>query len=110
MTSKGRIEELIERHQRISDRAYMSYQESGMQRYMTKHEAEEELLDIFRLVYNAADDHAALGTAKAYITDWCSKANAILHHASPDDPDTLKLLRDMSTVGTMLYDVNNPWR
>lgn len=100
---KSEIEALIDRQQKLSDRAYMNYQETGDSRQLRSHEKAEDQIEIARQALSAAEDHAAVGRMKAEITEICARAIKILY--TNDSPDGL--LRHLEALGEV-YHVRNP--
>ena len=82
----------------------MTYQETGISRYLREHDQLEDEIQIARQALAAADDHAAVGALKVTLFDICSRAIRILN--TNDDPSGL--LRDLQAIGK-LQDVSNPW-
>ena len=101
---KEQIEKYIEKEQKISDRNYMTYQETGTSRYLRAYEQAEERIEIARQALSAADDHAAVGRMKADIVDICSQAIRALHN----DADVLGILKNIKIIGKS-YGVADPW-
>lgn len=52
--------DLAERYDNKSSKAYMSYQETGTQRYYREYENAEEMANVLRMAANAEQDHRAL--------------------------------------------------
>lgn len=50
------LEKLADRYQAKADRAFMSYQETGMARYDREHRNNEDLADALRMAARSADD------------------------------------------------------
>lgn len=107
---KQEIEEFIRKQEKISQRNYMNYQETGTSRYLNAHEKAENLVDIARQALSAADDHQTVGTYSAYISQWGTKAVHLLHSGRVDDPEVRSLLSDIKTYAVMRGLTNDPWR
>ena len=109
MNNKETIEKLIEKNQKISDRNYMNYQQSGVSRYLRAHEKAEDIIDICRLALGASDDHQMVGILKSYISEWGSRAVSLLHHGEYDK-DIESLLKDLKATALMYGLTTDPWR
>ena len=103
MTAKE-IEKYIESQQKISDRNYMSYQETGISRYDREYRKAEDQIEIARRALAAADDHAAVGRMRVELTQLCNRAIDLLHCQG----DIIDFLKDMKAIGK-LYGVKDPW-
>ena len=103
--TRDEIEKYIQKKEAVSHRNYMAYQETGISRYMRRHEIAEDEIQIARQALSAADDHEKVGRMGADIAMICSRAIRILH--TKDDPTPF--LRDLQALGS-LYHVNNPYK
>ena len=81
---------LANRYQRIADRAYEDYQNSGIGRYATKWRANERLASALRIAATAAEDHVKLGFSKMTLARLAVKASRIQY----SDPETAEKLKD----------------
>ena len=102
---KSEIEAYIDRQQKLSDRAYMNYQETGDSRQLRSHERAEDQIEIARQALSAAEDHAAVGRMKAELVGIISQAIRIRH--TNDSADGL--LKDLESMAS-LYGVRNPYK
>lgn len=55
--TREELEKLADRYQRKADRAFESFQETGIKRYDTERNNAEDLADALRMAANAADEH-----------------------------------------------------
>lgn len=96
---KPEIEKFIARQEAISHRNYMTYQETGLPRYMRAYEKAEDLLDIARMALNAADDHAKASYLKMMVIDIGSEAIDALHKGVAQDPGAAEMcLRNLCAL------------
>lgn len=109
MNNKETIEKLIEKNQKISDRNYMNYQQSGESRYLRAHEKAEDIIDVCRLALGASDDHQMVGALKSYISAWGSDAVSLLHQGGPDS-EVASLLKNIRDVALIYGLTTDPWR
>lgn len=107
--SRGDIEDFIAKQQKISDRNYQNFQETGIQRYYSAHDKAEQMIDIARQALSAADDHQMCGTYRSELADYGNRAIRILHDNKVDDPDTVQLLKDIKTMTILRRLVSDPW-
>ena len=77
--TKDYLEKLAEKYNAKSERAFMSYQQTGIQRYLREYENSLDFADAFRMAANAADDHNALGIIKSEFTTLASQADRLLN-------------------------------
>lgn len=103
--TRDEIEKYIQKKEAVSHRNYMAYQETGISRYMRRHEIAEDEIQIARQALSAADDHEAAGRLNAEMCQICSRAIHILH----TNDDLVPLLRDLQALGE-LYGVRNPFK
>lgn len=109
MRDKKTIEKIIEQKQKISDRNFMNYQETGARRYLLEHEKAEDIIDICRMALSIAEDRQMLGTLKACVAQWGSKAVTILHDGL-DNVDVTGLLKDIKATAIVFGLTTDPWR
>lgn len=111
--TKAEIEKLIEQQEKISERNYMAYQETGESRYMRAHEKAEDLLDIARTALSVADIREQNLIIKSNFMDAATKAILLDHDNRWLDQSNLDevghLVKDLATMGRMMG-VNDPWR
>lgn len=107
--SRGDIEDFIAKQQKISDRNYQNFQETGIPRYYNAHDKAERLIDIARQALSAADDHQMCGTYRSELADYGHRAIRILHDGKVDDLDTVQLLKDIKTMTILRRLVSDPW-
>lgn len=81
---KKRMEKLLERYQEKAERAYRSYQDSGVYHYDWQYRNAEEMADIIRIGLNAADEHTAYISLRSDLANLAAKAERAFH-----DPDSV---------------------
>ena len=97
--TKDAIEKLIDQQQRISDRNYMNYQQTGEGRYLRAHERAEDLIDIARIALNAHDDHTKMINYRCELGQLGSEACEVLHHGVQADLEGAEnVLRNLRAV------------
>ena len=110
---KAAIQKIIEQQEKISERNFRYYQESGESRYMRAHEKAEDLLDICRTALSVADIKEQNIILKANFTEVASKAISLDHDNRWLDQANLDeighLVKDLASMGRVMG-VNDPWR
>lgn len=108
---KQDINKLIEKQQKISDRNFYNYQESGERRYLRAHERAEDLIDLAQRALKAADEHQELGSMRSYISGWSTRAISILHAGNNDEKqdEINELLKEIRSIGLMYGLTRDPW-
>ena len=83
------IVKLQEMYQAKADRAYRSYQDTGIQAYQWRSHRYDDIVDVCRLALNGNDDRQrmaeTLATCRQVLSQW----------PRPEPEDTIKLLRDL---------------
>ncbi len=97
--TREELQALADRYQRIADRAYRNYQESGIGRYDTKCRDNERLADALRMAADATEDHQAMVHYKGELTDLAYKAGRIKYC----DPETAEKLREEIISALLAY-------
>ncbi len=100
--TREEIQALADRYQRIADRAYRNYQETGIGRYDTKYRDNERLADALRIAANEAADHNKMVLCKLTLSQLASKASL----AKTSDTETAErlvdeILKDLIAYGKM---------
>lgn len=100
--TREEIQALADRYQRIADRAYQNYQDSGIGRYSTKWRDNKRLADALRIAANEAADHSKMVLCKLTLSHLASKASL----AKASDPETAEklvdeILKDLIAYGQM---------
>ena len=110
---KAAIQKIIEQQEKISERNFRYYQESGESRYMRAHEKAEDLLDICRTALSVADIKEQNVILKANFTEVASMAIRLDHDSRWLDQANLDeighLVKDLAAMGRVMG-VNDPWR
>ena len=107
------LEEFISKKQKVSDRNFQAFQESGVPRYMYAYQKAEELIDIARQALSAADDHQKAGTSSFYISQWGAKALELVNRKDLGREERAaemeQLIRDIRSTAIMLGLVRDPY-
>lgn len=110
---KATIQKIIEQQEKISERNYRNFQESGISRYMRAHEKAEDLIDICRMALGVADIKEQNVILKANFTEVASMAIRLDHDNRWLDQANLDeighLVKDLAAMGRVMG-VNDPWR
>ena len=91
------IEAYIEKKQKVSDRNYRNYQETGVSRYLRNHERAEDEIEIARQALSAADDHVKAIEYKAELIGLAARAEEALRDGTQQEYE--KALKEMISVG-----------
>ena len=100
---KNELERLAERHQSKADKAFMNYQETGIQRYERERERNEDYADAFRMAAAAADDHSALGGLRAEMVMLATRADGILAEETDQQLEQLRGLAESIIGAAVAY-------
>ncbi len=96
---KKELCKLADRYQAKADRAYASYQETGLVRYDRERCNNEDLADALRMAASAADDHAALVSMRGAVCAWAYQAQAL--EQIPEDQREDKTRRLLSNIAAL---------
>ena len=101
---KEELEKLAEKYQAKADADYQNYQETGMTRYGTAYRKNEDMADAFRMAAAAADDHAALLSMRATVSNFAWRAKMIFVETDEEKKNemTYTLIRDLAAYGRMM--------
>lgn len=75
--SKENLLGMADRYQMKADKAYQTYQETGMQRYQREYHNNEDLADALRMAAGAADDYDRMVHLRCMLADVCFAARRI---------------------------------
>lgn len=98
------LEGLADKYQKKADDSYELYQETGMTRYRTAYQRNEDLAGAIRMAASAAEDHEELVAMRANVSNFASRAAmAERKDLSKFEREELinALLRDMAAYGRM---------
>lgn len=100
---RSELEELAERYQQRADRAFESYQYTGLRRYDAERARMEDLAEAMRMAANAADEHAEYTNMRGSIAVFVAIALSIKCTTNQDDRAELidKLVEDLLAYGRM---------
>ncbi len=102
---KERIEELRNSFQSKADRAYSSYQATGITRYDTEHRRNEDIAEALGIALNAADTASAATGYKVELVDLASRAERALHNGE----DTTTILKDLVAYAATCCGYRRVW-
>lgn len=105
---KKDIEDFIDRQEKIYERNYRNYQETGITRYERTYHKAEDLIDLARQALNAADDHDKMLHYDFLISKWGSRAISLVNTAY-DQEKILQLIKEIAKAAEA-EGVNNPWK
>lgn len=92
MTAES-IQKLIERYQKISDRNYRNYQQTGDSRYDREYRHAEDILDVATQALASADEHVTLTHIKADFSFVIRDGLALTYNPSVTLDDCMKFLK-----------------
>ena len=104
---KEEIEKFIDRQQRISDRNYRCYQESGDPRYDRTFHKAEYLIELAQQALAAVDDHAAVINHRTELSDWGYRAFKLLH--AWGEEDAVQLIKDIAATAKLRGLARDPY-
>ena len=76
---RKRMEKMLERYEAKAERAYRSYQDSGIYHYEWQYRNAEEMADIIRIGLNAADEHTSYISLRSDLANLAAKAERAVH-------------------------------
>lgn len=88
--TKTELEKLAEQHQRKADTAFQTYQETGMTRYETAYQKNEDMAEALRMAANAADDHDKLIHLRGVLSQLAGIASGIAWASDDQKPARMK--------------------
>lgn len=98
--TKERLYAMAEKYQAKADRAYQTYQETGIARYDRAYRNAEELADALRMAASAADEHTQLIGLRAEFYSLASRAQR-----AGNDPAKLETLRESLLAVARVYNL-----
>lgn len=98
MTSK-QLEDFIDRQQKICDRNYRNYQETGIPRYDQAYRKADKLIEIAQQALSAADDHQENITYHSELSDWGSRALEL--QRKWNEKEAFQLIKDIAAVAKL---------
>ena len=104
---KEKIEKFIDHQQRISDRNYRNYQETGDPRYERTYHKADALIEIAQQALAAADDHAAVINHRTELSDWGYRAFKLLH--AWREEDAVQLIKDIAATAKLRGLAKDPY-
>ena len=90
--NRDELYSLAEKHQAKADKAFMNYQETGIQRYERERIQNEDYADAFRMAAASEEEHSLLGNLKAEVGLLAARADEIL--AAADGPFAGEVLKE----------------
>ena len=88
--TKKELEKLEMRYRAKAERAYMRYQETGIQRYCNEWRNAEDIADALLMAINAADEHSELIHMKGNLSQLAQKAQDAINGSEADKDRVLK--------------------
>ena len=99
LMTKSEIEKFINRKQKVYDRNFRNFQETGDPHYDYAAHQAENLIDLARQALNAADDHQMAGVYRSEVAEWGNRALEITRDLKYwDETKALQLLKDIASV------------
>lgn len=101
------IEKEIERLDKLAEKHYRNYQDSGEQKYYRTYEKSESTADVFRLALNSVEEHRELIN---YRTDFCTlarDADKAIHDS--DDKMMQQVLKNLLALARMKGIYESKW-
>lgn len=105
--TRDNIEKFISKQQKISDRNYQNYQETGVSRYYRAYDRAEELIGLANQALGAADDHQLVGVLKAELSNLGTRAFDAIH--SQDINEYEAVVKAVATVAKTYGLAWNRW-
>ena len=96
--TKKELEKLEVRYRMKANRAYLKYQESGIQRYCNEWRNSEDIADALLMAINAADEHTELIHMKGNLSQLAQKAQDAINGSKADKDSVLE---DIVCFGVM---------
>ena len=97
--TKEKIEKFIDRQQKVYDRNYRNFQETGEPRYDYAANRVEDMIDLARMALNAADDHQMVGICRAELSEWGNRALELTRDLNHwDEAKAMQLLKTIAST------------
>lgn len=110
MTDREWIEDFIGKQEKIRDRNFRNFQDSGESRYDRAYRKADELIDLATMALNVADIKSKEVSYRSAICDFGTQAMDILHYGIDSDPNAVEaLLRSIKAYATMMNIVRDKW-
>lgn len=77
--TKEQIKAYIEKKQKIVDKNYQNYQETGERRYERNYQQAEDEIEIANMALSAADDHMKAISYKVELIQFAAEADSLIH-------------------------------
>ena len=90
---KAKLTQMKEYWDQKADKAYMNYQETGIQRYANELNKAQDLSDALGIAVEAESDHALAVNLKIEFADFASRAEGAVGRHDPAEME--KILRDL---------------
>lgn len=88
--NKERLETFINRYHRIAKRAYFNYQDSGVSRYYTTYNNNEEIAEALEIALSAEEDHNKLLDLRSLLSELATKAERAQIRGDNYDPAEMR--------------------
>ena len=104
------IEKFIAQQEKIRDRNFLNYQDSGISRYDRAYRKADDMIDLATMALSISDTKDKNRLYWSTLAECANRAISILHHGIDSDPQGVEsLLRDLRTYGLTYKIVNDPW-
>lgn len=104
--TKKELEKLEVRYRAKAERAYMRYQETGIQRYANEWRNAEDISDALLMAINAADEHTELIHMRGNLSQLVQKAQDAINGSEADKD---RVLKDIVCFGVMKKLIMEGW-
>ena len=88
--NKERLEKLIDRYHKLATTAYYNYQDSGVSRYYTTHNNNEEIAEALEIALSAEEDHNKLLDLRSLLSELATKAERAQIRGDNYDPAEMR--------------------
>lgn len=85
LPSKSELEKIAENYQKKADQAFQNYQDTGMRRYLSESQKNEDVADALRAAANVVEDRQLLGSIKGQIFWTASEAEKAIAKDAPKE-------------------------
>lgn len=105
------IEDFIKKQEKIRDRNFRNYQDSGESRYYRAHRRAEDLIELADMALGISDTKSKNHAYCSAIAECGNKAISILHYGIDNDPEAVReLIGTMKTYALMFGLVADKWK
>ena len=105
--TKDEIIKLMNQQEKIYERNYRNYQDTGISRYERVYQKADDIADLCRRVLNTADEHDALLDLRSVLMEYGSKAIRLSH--AWDEKEAYEMIKNLAAA-SRLRGVEDRWR